>query len=125
MANKKSLTASGVLYRRLHDKNPNVLESIRQERENASIARIIYNLRKSKRMTQKQFADRVGMKASAICRLENADYDSQSLPSLRRIASAFGMAVSVKLQPSAPRKKAASSARLKAHTGDRSLEAVL
>lgn len=125
MANKKVPTASDVLYRRLYKKNPDVMDSIKQERQSASIARVIYNLRSSKRMTQKEFAKRVGMKASAICRLEKADYDSQSLPSLRKIAAAFGMSVTVRLQPSTSHKRATASTPLRGHNPKGDLEAVL
>jgi predicted transcriptional regulator len=47
-------------------------------------------------LTQKQLADRVGTKQSAIARLEDADYDGHSLSMLQKIAGALNQKVEIK-----------------------------
>lgn len=55
---------------------------IREASLNAIVAQLIYEARTARGLTQKQLADRVGTKQSAIARLEDADYDGHSLSML-------------------------------------------
>jgi len=66
---------------------------------NAEIARKIYELRKKAGLTQQQLADRVGTSKSAICRLEDADYEGHSLSMLKRIAEALDKRVEIRFMP--------------------------
>ncbi|MDN5943507.1 MAG: helix-turn-helix domain-containing protein, partial [Nitrospira sp.] len=50
-------------------------------------------------MTQRQLAHLVGTTASAICRLENADYEGHSLAMLNRIAGALDQRVELRFVP--------------------------
>ncbi|MFN4788849.1 MAG: helix-turn-helix domain-containing protein, partial [Pseudanabaena sp.] len=59
---------------------------IREASLNAIVAQLIYEARTARGLTQKQLADRVGTKQSAIARLEDADYDGHSLSMLQKIA---------------------------------------
>lgn len=93
MKKKTTHDAVEILYNKLYKNNPKRIASLRQEYQNAAIAHFIYNLRKQAGLTQKQLAEKVGMQASAICRLEDADYGSQSLPSFKKIVAAFGLRV--------------------------------
>ncbi|MFO0193020.1 MAG: multiprotein-bridging factor 1 family protein, partial [Pseudanabaena sp.] len=61
---------------------------IREASLNAIVAQLIYEARTARGLTQKQLADRVGTKQSAIARLEDADYDVHSLSMLQKIAGA-------------------------------------
>jgi ribosome-binding protein aMBF1 (putative translation factor) len=72
---------------------------IEDERENAQVAREIYELRTSRGVSQKQLADLVGTGQSAIARLEDADYEGHSLRMLRRVARALDAHVSVHIVP--------------------------
>ena len=72
---------------------------IEQERLNARIARDLYRLRTRAGLSQRQLAERVGTTASAISRLESADYEGHSLRMLVRIADALGRDVEVRLVP--------------------------
>ena len=66
---------------------------------NAEIARKIYQLRTRAGLTQEDLAKRVGTSKSAICRLEDADYEGHSLSMLRRIAEALGKRVEIRFLP--------------------------
>ncbi len=74
-------------------------QDLRKAREQSNVAEQIYRLRTELGMTQREFADRVGMKTSTICRLEDADYDGHSMRTLRRIAEAFDYRVEISLVP--------------------------
>jgi transcriptional regulator with XRE-family HTH domain len=69
---------------------------IREASLNAIVAELIYEARTSRGLTQKQLADRVGTKQSAIARLEDADYDGHSLSMLQKIAGALNQKVEIK-----------------------------
>jgi DNA-binding XRE family transcriptional regulator len=60
---------------------------------NDEVARKIYELRSEAGLTQKELADMVGTQPSAICRLEDADYEGHSLAMLRKVAKALNKRV--------------------------------
>jgi transcriptional regulator with XRE-family HTH domain len=65
----------------------------------ADLARKIFRLRTKAGLSQRELAERVGTSASAICRLEDADYDGHSLSVLKRIAHALEQRVDVRFLP--------------------------
>jgi ribosome-binding protein aMBF1 (putative translation factor) len=69
--------------------------SLQAERENAQVARLIYDLRTSAGLSQKELAERIGTTQSVISRLEDADYEGHSLSILNRIAKAFDRKLTV------------------------------
>jgi transcriptional regulator with XRE-family HTH domain len=73
------------------------------------VAKRLYNLRTKAGLSQRQLARKVGTTASAICRLEDADYQGHSLSMLRRIAAALGKRVEIRFvsigKESAPRSR--------------------
>jgi ribosome-binding protein aMBF1 (putative translation factor) len=69
------------------------------ERLNAEIARKIFDLRTKAGLSQRDLARRIGTSASAICRLEDADYGSHSLALLKRIAEALGQRIEIRFVP--------------------------
>lgn len=85
--------AVDILHRRYYEGKPDRLASLEEERINAEIAQAIYALRTQAGLTQRQLAALVETSASAICRLEDADYEGHSLAMLRRIAAALGKQV--------------------------------
>jgi DNA-binding XRE family transcriptional regulator len=95
---KKRTTADAVeiLYRRYYEGRPERLEGLDEARANDSVARKLTTLRLRAGMTQRQLADLVGTTASAICRLENADYEGHSLAMLNRIAAALDQRVELR-----------------------------
>src|SRR5437870_12672127 len=76
-----------------------MLALLEEERANADIARKIYKLRTKAGLTKRELAKRVGTTASAICRLEDADYEGHSLSMLRRIAAALDKRVEIRFVP--------------------------
>jgi DNA-binding XRE family transcriptional regulator len=69
------------------------------ERFNAEIARKIFDLRTKAGLSQRDLARRIGTSASAICRLEDADYEGHSLALLKRIAEALGQRIEIRFVP--------------------------
>ena len=70
-----------------------------EARANQEIARKILGLRTKAGLTQAQLGPLVGTTASVICRLEDADYEGQSLAMLRRIAAALNQRVEIRFVP--------------------------
>ncbi len=66
---------------------------------NAEIARKIFDLRTKAGLSQRDLAKRIGTSASAICRLEDADYGGHSLALLKRIADALEQRVEIRFVP--------------------------
>ena len=76
-----------------------MLALLEEERANADIARKIYKLRTKAGLTQRELAKLVGTSASAICRLEDADYEGHSLSMLQRIAAALNQRAEIRFVP--------------------------
>lgn len=95
---KKEPTTDAVeiLHRRYFEGKPEMLAMLEEERANAEIARSIYKLRTNAGLSQRELAKLVGTSASAICRLEDADYEGHSLGMLRRIAAALNKRVEIR-----------------------------
>ena len=95
---KKAPTTDAVeiLHRRYFEGKPDMLAMLEEERANAEIARSIYKLRTDAGLSQRELAKLVGTSASAICRLEDADYEGHSLGMLRRIAAALDKRVEIR-----------------------------
>src|SRR5260370_41719260 len=98
--------ASRFLYNRYIAGDPKREEEYDEEVINAEIARKIYQLRTKAGLTQQQLADRVGTSKSAICRLEDADYERHSLSMLKRIAKARDKRSGIRFLPTQSLKSA-------------------
>ena len=94
----KSPTLQGT-YDRYIGNDPKQIEEYEQEVLNAEIARKVYDLRTKAGLSQRELARRVGTSASAICRLEDADYEGHSLFMLKRIAEALDKRVEIRFVP--------------------------
>ena len=99
--------AVDIVHRRYFEGNPKMLALLEEERANAEVARKIYTLRTEAGLTQRQLAQLVGTSASAICRLEDSDYEGHSLAMLRRIAAALDKRVEIRFLPAKPKRQAA------------------
>jgi DNA-binding XRE family transcriptional regulator len=98
-AKRPTTDAVEILRRRSFEGNPKMLAVLEEERANADIARKIYALRTKAGLTQRELAKLVGTSASAICRLEDADYEGHSLSMLRRIAAALNQRAEIRFVP--------------------------
>ena len=96
---KAASDAVEVLHRRFYEGKPGRLKNLEEARANEEIARKIYQLRTAAGLTQTQLAKLIGTTASAICRLEDADYEGHSLAMLRRIGGALNQRVEVRFVP--------------------------
>ena len=92
----KASDAIEILHRRYYRGRPRRLAMLRRARMADAVARQIRNLREREGLTQRELASRVGTTASAICRLEDADYEGHYLSMLRRIADALGKELDVR-----------------------------
>jgi predicted transcriptional regulator len=72
---------------------------LEQEIVNVEAAQLIYDMRTTAGLTQRELAKRVGTTASVICRLENADYDGVTLAMLRRIATVVDRRIEIHAVP--------------------------
>jgi ribosome-binding protein aMBF1 (putative translation factor) len=96
---KPTSDAVEIIYRRYFEGRPEKVALVEEERENASIARQIHELREKAGLTQRELAALVGTTASVICRLEDADYEGHSLGMLRRIARALDKRLEIRFMP--------------------------
>jgi DNA-binding XRE family transcriptional regulator len=87
------------VYDRYIGNDPERIASVDEERINLDIACKIHDLRTKGGLSQRALAKRVGTSASAICRLEDGEYEGHSLSMLRRIAQALGQRVEVRFVP--------------------------
>ena len=96
---KPTTDAVEILHRRFFEGKPDRLKHLEEARANDEIARDIYQLRSASGLTQAQLGRLIGTTASVICRLEDADYEGQSLAMLRRIGAALNQRVEVRFVP--------------------------
>ncbi len=85
-----------LLYDRYVGSDPEQIAAYEQEVLNADIARKIFEMRTKAGLSQRELAGRVGTSASAICRLEDGDYEGHSLSLLKRIAAALDKRVEIR-----------------------------
>lgn len=55
--------------------------------------------RKKRRISQSELAEKIGLKQSAIARLESGGYDNATIKTLSKIANALNTRLVIKLQP--------------------------
>jgi len=98
MAKKRKDTSDAVeiIHRRYYAGKPKRLAELEEVRANSEVARKIQSLRTNAGLSQRDLAKLVGITASVICRLEDADYDGHSLAMLRRIAAALAKRVEIR-----------------------------
>lgn len=95
---RRNLESSGArfLYDRYVGNDPEQIAAYEHEVLNAEIARKIFDMRTKAGLSQRDLAKRVRTSASAICRLEDGDYEGHSLSLLKRIAEALDRRVEIR-----------------------------
>lgn len=83
-------------YDRLIAGDPEQEDYYEQALFDTEVASLIYDLRTKAGLSQRALGKKIGTTASAICRLEDADYEGHSLAMLRRIAAALGKRVEIR-----------------------------
>lgn len=98
---KKDRTSNAVeiLHKRYVGDDAERKASLQEERVNADVAQMIYDLRQEAKVTQKDLANLIGTRQSVISRLEDADYEGHSLSMLSRIAKALNKRLTVQVTP--------------------------
>lgn len=100
MTKKKRTITNGLeILDRLHFPTPARQRALQKARLNAEIAQELYALRTKAGLSQAQLANLVGTTASAICRLEDADYTGHSLSMLQKISAALSLRIEVRFVP--------------------------
>jgi len=105
MKKRKDETTSDavkILHRRYIRGDAEKLAELERIRADDAVARKIYDLRVKSGLSQRALAKLVGTSASAICRLEDADYEGHSLAMLNRIAEALDRRVEIRFLPIRP-----------------------
>src|SRR6202790_2364006 len=92
----KTSDAVEILHRRYVRNDSEKLAELDRIRADNAVARKIYDLRMKAGLSQRELARMVGTSASAICRLEDADYEGHSLAMLNRIAEALDRRVEIR-----------------------------
>ena len=92
---KKTANAVKILHHRYIKDQPERKAAIREERINAQVAQLIYDLRKEAGLNQKQLATMIGTTQSVISRLEDADYGGHSLSMLEKITKALNRRIRI------------------------------
>jgi len=96
MTKKKTSDAVEILHKRFYEGKPKRIAELEQVRADDAVARKIYDLRMKAGLSQRELARLVGTTASAICRLEDADYAGHSMAMLNRIAAALDKRVEIR-----------------------------
>jgi len=109
MSSKRPSTRDAVeiLHRRFFEGQPERLAELEEARASAAIARQVGDLREKAGLSRRQLARLVGATQEEIRRLEEDDYEGQSLEMLHRIAHALGRRVDIRLIPLRRKKKTA------------------
>lgn len=94
---ERTTSAVEILHRRYIGDDAERKTSLQEERVNAEVAQMIYDLRQETGLTQKELADLIGTTQSVISRLEDADYNGHSLSMLSRIAKALNRHLTVQM----------------------------
>jgi DNA-binding XRE family transcriptional regulator len=96
---KETNDAVEILHRRYVRGDAEKMGGLARIRADDAVARKIYDLRVKSGLSQRALAKLVGTSASAICRLEDADYEGHSLAMLTRIAEALDRRVEIRFIP--------------------------
>src|SRR5271163_820160 len=108
MPTKRRFRSAAVqeLYEELIGDDPAAQEEFEEGLVNIEAAQLIYDMRTKAGLCQRALASKIGTSASAINRLESADYQGHTIGMVRRIATALNRRLELRAVPlrSAPAK---------------------
>ncbi|MDF5722682.1 MAG: helix-turn-helix transcriptional regulator [Rhizonema sp. PD37] len=93
--NRTTSDAFTIMHQRYYQGKPERIAALEEARVNDEVARKITFLREQEGLSQLELAELVGVAASVIDRLEDADYEGQSLSMLWTIAAALHRRVKI------------------------------
>lgn len=96
---EKTTDAVEIMKRMFFDGKPEMIKLLAEVEAEDAIARKIYSLRTKAGLSQAKLAKMIGTKASAISRLEDADYEGHSMSMLNKIAAALNKRVEIRFIP--------------------------
>lgn len=99
MTKKKVITGATEILDHRHPPTAEDLERRSKIAEQFEIAQLIYDARTEAGLSLRELAELVGTSASALHRLEDAEYEGHSLSMLRRVAKALNRRVEVRMPP--------------------------
>jgi ribosome-binding protein aMBF1 (putative translation factor) len=99
VSRKPKSAALQELYEELVGDDPQKQADYEEALVNVKAAQLLYDMRITAGLSQRDLAKRVGTTASVICRLEDADYSGHTLQMLNRIASALGRRIELHAVP--------------------------
>ncbi len=94
---QQTIDAIEIIHRRYIGGDADRKASLQEERVNAEVARMVYELRKEAGLKQKDLAELIDTAQSVISRLEDADYNGHSLSMLNKIAKALNRRLTVSM----------------------------
>ena len=95
----KTTDAVALLHEEFVQHDPEMQDLLLTARVAGDVAEKIYSLRKAAGLTQKQLAKLIGTTASAISRLEAADYQGYTFKILQRLATTLGCSLEIVFKP--------------------------
>jgi ribosome-binding protein aMBF1 (putative translation factor) len=101
MATKRKFKSAAVqeLYDELIGDDVAAQDEFEEGLVNIEAAQLIYDMRSKAGLTQRELARKVGTSASAINRLESADYEGHTIAMVRRIATALDRRLELRAVP--------------------------
>lgn len=115
MSTKRNFKSDAVqeLYDELVGDDVAAQEEFEEGLVNIEAAQLIHDMRTKAGLSQRQLARKVGTSASAINRLESADYEGHTIAMVRRIATALSRRLELRAVPvrTARRKTRTAKAR--------------
>jgi len=96
---KRTTDALDILYRRFYRGKPARLASLERAFANEEVARALRELRAKSGISQAKLAKLVGTTPSVIRRLEDAEYEGDSLAAARRVAGSLNQRVEIRFVP--------------------------
>ena len=88
-------TASRILFRRFFEGNPKAIAELEQARRELSLGDRLRAMREARGLSQAQLAELADTSPSAISRMEQADYDSYTIKSIKKVAAALDCHIGV------------------------------
>jgi transcriptional regulator with XRE-family HTH domain len=99
------MDAYEIAYERFVRGKPKMEALLKEERRKVRLAAALREMRESVGISQSELARRIGTTPSAICRLEDPDYEGHSLKTLQRVAAALGLGLELTLTRGTGRKR--------------------